>query len=200
MLLPIPSGYLGTIVTSLETTIRPLPRPMPPSPLRLKRWAEITPDQYRALFRRVGGPWLWYSRLAMDDARLIAGMGELHAVIDRAGTEVGMIELDRSAPAECLVRFLGLAPELAGKGHGGWLFAQLLALAWAPGVTRVHVTTCSLDHPAALKAYLKAGFRAYARAFESFADPRLLGLLPMDVAPQVPVVGTEADARTVSRR
>ena len=43
----------------------------------------------------------------------------------------------------------------------------------APGVARVHVHTCSLDHPAALPAYLRAGFTAYERAFESFPDPRL---------------------------
>ena len=54
---------------------------------------------------------------------------------------------------------------------------------------RVHVNTCTLDHPAALPAYLKAGFRAYKRAFESFPDPRLNGLLPADSAPQTPLIG-----------
>ena len=101
-----------------------------------------------------------------------------------------MIELDFREPGECLIRFLGLVPELAGSGHGRWLFAQTLALAWRPDVRRVHVNTCTLDHPAALPSYLKAGFRAYKRAFESFPDPRLLDLLPADVAPQTPVVGS----------
>ena len=50
------------------------------------------------------------------------------------------------------------------------------------------VHTCSLDHPAALPAYLRAGFKAYARAFESFPDPRLSGLLPREAAPQIPIV------------
>jgi hypothetical protein len=59
-------------------------------------------------------------------------------------------------------------------------------LAWRPGVRRVHVNTCSLDHPAALPAYLKAGFLPYRRAFESFPDPRLAGVLPADAAPQIP--------------
>jgi hypothetical protein len=52
----------------------------------------------------------------------------------------------------------------------------------------VTVHTCSLDHPAALPAYLRAGFVARRRAFESFPDPRLAGLLPRDVAPQIPLV------------
>ena len=100
-----------------------------------------------------------------------------------------MIELDFGEASQCLIRFLGVVPELAGQGHGRWLFAQTLALAWRPGVTRVHVNTCTLDHPAALPSYLKAGFRAYKRAFESFPDPRLTGLLPSDSAPQIPLSG-----------
>jgi GNAT superfamily N-acetyltransferase len=102
-----------------------------------------------------------------------------------------MIELDFAEAETCLIRFLGLVPELAGKGHGAWLFAQVASLAWRPGVKRVRVNTCSLDHPAALPAYLKAGFRAYKRAFESFPDPRLAGVLPAETAPQIPVVGPD---------
>ncbi len=190
-LIDIPDGHLGAVVTYLEMTERPRPRPMPDAPLQLVPWRDPEPAKYRTLFRRVGGRWLWYSRLVMDDATLKAGMGEVHAVIDRRGTEVGMIELDFREAGQCLIRFLGLVPELAGKGHGRWLFAQTLALAWQPGIGRVHVNTCTLDHPAALPAYLKAGFRAYKRAFESFPDPRLIGLLPDDVAPQAPVVGSD---------
>ena len=189
MLTHLPEGHVGAVVTFLEMKARPPLRPLPPSPLRLERWPEPDPARYRLLFERIGARWLWYSRLAMDDATLGASIAELHAVIDRGGIEVGMIELDFAAePGECLIRFLGLVPELAGKGHGKWLFAQTLALAWRPGVGRVRVHTCSLDHPAALPSYLKAGFTAYDRAFESFPDPREAGLLPADAAPQVPLL------------
>lgn len=188
----IPTGHLGAVVTCLQMTERPRPRPIPGSPLRLVRWRAVDPAKYRLLFRRVGGPWLWYSRLLMDDSTLLGNVAEVHAVVDRAGIEVGMLELDFRQPGECLIRFLGLVPELAGKGHGKWLFAQVLALAWRKDVERVHVNTCTLDHPAALPSYLKAGFSAYKRVFETFPDPRLLGLLPLDSAPQIPVVGTRA--------
>jgi GNAT superfamily N-acetyltransferase len=188
-LTPIPEGRLGAVVTYLEMTERPLPRPLPPSPFRLERWRDPDPARYRLLFERIGARWLWYSRLTMDDERLRREMAEVHAVVDRSGVEVGMIELDFRTEGECLIRFLGLVPGLAGKGHGAWLFAQVMALAWRPGVRRVHVNTCTLDHPAALKAYLNAGFRACRRAFESFPDPRLGGLLPADSAPQVPLIG-----------
>lgn len=186
-LTPLPEGHIGAVVTYLEMTARPPLRPLPASPLRLERWREPEPARYRLLFERVGAPWLWYSRLAMDDERLRREMGEVHAVVDRSGIEVGLLELDFRQPGQCLIRFLGLVPELAGKGHGAWLFAQTLALAWRPGVERVAVNTCTLDHPAALKAYLNAGFTACGRAFESFPDPRLAGLLPRESAPQVPL-------------
>lgn len=187
-LTPIAPGHLGAVVTYLEMTARPPLRPMPPSPLRLVRWPAPVPAKYRLLFARVGAPWLWYSRLTFDDARLHAEMGEVHAVVDAAGIEVGLVELDFRTPGECLIKFLGLVPELAGKGHGKWLFAMVLALAWRPGVAKVKVNTCTLDHPAALKAYLRSGFKAVKRAFESFPDPRLAGLLPRDAAPQIPLV------------
>jgi GNAT superfamily N-acetyltransferase len=192
-LIDIPDGQVGAVVTYLEMAERPKPRPLPASPLRLKRWRDPDPEKYRLLFRRVGGKWLWFSRLTMSDEKLRAEMAEIHAVVDRAGVEVGMLELDFRTPGECLIRFLGLVPELAGRGHGAWLFAQTLALAWRPGVERVRVNTCTLDHPAALPAYLKAGFRAVRRAFESFPDPRLAGLLPADVAPQLPLFEHPAD-------
>lgn len=194
MLTPLPSGHVGAVVTYLEMTASPPLRPLPGSPLRLERWRSPEPARYRLLFERVGARWLWYSRLAMDDERLRAEMAEIYAIVDRRGTEVGMIELDFRTGGECLIRFLGLVPELAGKGHGAWLLAQTLSLAWRPGVERVSVNTCTLDHPAALKAYLNAGFTAVKRAFESFPDPRLAGLLPAGVAPQIPLVGPAAEA------
>ncbi|MEA3017813.1 MAG: hypothetical protein QOI38_2535 [Sphingomonadales bacterium] len=187
-LIDLPPGHIGAVVTFLEMNEQPKPRPEPDSGgLRLVRWRDVDPAKYRALFERVGANWLWYSRLAMDDATLLATVAEVHAVVDRRRIEVGMIELDFRTPGECLIRFLGLVPELAGRGHGKWLFARTVALAWRPGVERVHVNTCTLDHPAALPSYLKAGFRACRRAFESFPDPRLAGLLPRGAAPQVPL-------------
>lgn len=186
-LIDIPPGHVGAVVTYLEM-LDPPPRARIDSPLRLERWNAPEPERYRRLFERVGGRWLWYSRLAMDDEALRAAIGEVHAVIDPDGGEAGLIELAFPAAGECLIKFLGLVPALAGRGHGSWLFAETLALAWRPGVRRARVNTCTLDHPAALPAYLKAGFTAYKRAFESFPDPRLTGLLPRDLAPQIPMV------------
>lgn len=192
-LIGVPPGHVGAVVTFLEMTERPAPAFLPDSPLRLERWDDVDPARYRALFARVGARWLWFSRLAMSDAELGAKLGEVHAIRDAGGADAGLLELDFRKPGLCQIRFLGLVPELAGRGHGRWLFAETLERAWVPDVVRVQVHTCSLDHPAALPAYLRAGFKPYARAFESFPDPRLAGLLPRDAAPQIPLFEGGAD-------
>jgi GNAT superfamily N-acetyltransferase len=193
-LIPVANDQIATVVTALEMLTKPRPRPLPDSPLRLVRWNTPDPAKYRTLFRRVGEPWLWFSRLVMDEARLTAILHDpevwVHAVVDRNGIEVGMLELDFRAEGICELGFVGLIPELAGKGHGGWLMAQALMLAWRPGINRVWVHTCTLDSPGALGFYRKHGFVPYKRTVETFADPRLAGVLAADAAPQIPCLGT----------
>ena len=188
-------GDLAAIVTFLEMRERRTPD-VGASHLSLRRIEHPQPEPYRALFRRVGAKWLWFSRLIMEDAELAAiiddGNVDLFTVMDEPGSEVGMLELDFREAGECELSFVGLVPELSGQGHGRWLLAEAVSRAWRGGVTRVHVHTCTLDHPAALGAYRRAGFTPYKRAIERFPDPRLLGILPLDCAPQSPVLGTLA--------
>lgn len=194
----VPDGELAAVVTYLEMLERPADIRCAPSTLQLRRVAEPTPDQYRALFRTVGAPWLWFSRLVMDDEKLGALLREPKVeLFEVAAVEavVGMLELDFREDRQCELAFIGLVPELAGQGHGKWLLAEAVRLAWRDGVRRVHVHTCSLDHPAALAAYRRAGFTPYKRAIERFADPRLSGILPKDCAPQVPLLGTDGAPR-----
>lgn len=196
-LTPVPRHEVATVVTTLEMRERAQPRPMPPSPLRLTRWREPAPARYRALFRRVGEPWLWFSRLAMDEARLVAIIHdpgvEIFAAEDRTGVEVGFLELDFRRAREAELSYFAFVPELAGQGHGRWLMAQALQLAWRPGVERVWVHTCTLDHPRALGFYRAQGFTAVSRTLETFPDPRALGLLPESAAPHVPLLAPRRD-------
>jgi GNAT superfamily N-acetyltransferase len=190
----IDDGELAAVVTYLEMHAPP-EDDVPTSPLSLRRIEQPTAEQYRRLFRLVGAPWLWFSRLIMDDEALEAVIRdpavELYAVANEQGSDVGMLELDFRQPRECELAFIGLVPELSGKGHGRWLLAEAIRRAWRDRVARVHVHTCSLDHPAALSAYRRAGFMPYKRAIERFPDPRLLGILPKTSAPQVPLLGTD---------
>jgi len=193
----VADSELAAIVTYLEMRSPPGGE-LPSGPLSLRRMEQPTADQYRCLFRLVGAPWLWFSRLILDDKALGAIIRdpdvELYAVEDEHRRDAGMLELDFRQPQECELAFVGLLPELSGKGHGRWLLAEAVRRAWREGVRRVHVHTCSLDHPAALAAYRRAGFTPYKRSVERFPDPRLLGILPPDSAPQVPLLGTVAAA------
>lgn len=193
-LTPVAPRQVAAVVTTLEMRARPPLRPVPESSLRLAAWPKPDPARYRALFARVGGPWLWFSRLAMDDGRLMLithdpGV-QVFAVIDPAGIEVGMLELDFRQAGDCELSYFGLVPELAGRGHGRWLMAEALARAWRKGIERVWVHTCTLDHPSALNFYRAQGFTAIGRTLETFDDPRGSGLLPADAAPQIPCLAS----------
>jgi ribosomal protein S18 acetylase RimI-like enzyme len=189
-LVDIPAGQIAAVVTYLEMCSAPAALPTPQSALKLHP-VSLGPAQYRELFRAVGSPWLWFSRLIMRDA-------QLRAILDHPGIElfevrdgeqvVGMLELDRRVGQECELSFVGLVPAYAGQGHGRWLLAEAVARAWSHDTQRIHVHTCSLDHPAALAAYRRAGFAAIARKVETFIDPRLAGILPRDAAPHIPLV------------
>ena len=93
----VPDDKLAAVVTYLEMTAPPALE-IPASPLCLEPVERPAPDAYRELFRKVGAPWLWFSRLVMPDP-------ELAAILDHPGLElfevrdgrtvVGMLELDR---------------------------------------------------------------------------------------------------------
>lgn len=193
-LIPVPADHLASVVTALEMRDRPRPRPLPASPFQVVHWPAPASERYRTLFRRVGAPWLWYSRLVMPEPDLRRILDDpniaIYAVTDRSGIELGMLELDFRSPAACEIGYFALVPELVGKGHGGWLMGHALALAWRKDVERVWVHTCTLDHPRALGFYQRHGFVAYRRTLETFADPRLSGALPADAAPQIPCLGS----------
>src|SRR5438270_2822954 len=55
----LPDAELAAVVTYLEMRAPP-GRDVPASSLSLSRIEKPDPDRYRALFRRVGAPWLWF--------------------------------------------------------------------------------------------------------------------------------------------
>jgi GNAT superfamily N-acetyltransferase len=189
---PVLPGELAAVVTYLEMRSRPRPQPIETVPFRLQRWNNPERERYRTLFRRIGAPWLWCSRLMMADEALDAIIcdpaNEIYALVDLRGIEVGILELDFRVSGRCELAFFGLIPDLTGKGLGRWLMQQALIMAWRKGVELVHVHSCTLDHPAAIGFYLRAGFIPVRFAVETFADPRLIGVLPEDCAPQIPLV------------
>ncbi|EKE44170.1 acetyltransferase [Oceaniovalibus guishaninsula JLT2003] len=187
----VPPGKLAAVVTHLRRDAPPdAPPPPPPEGLSLARAHRLPLADYRAVFRTVGRDWLWTSRLAMDDATLAAIVHDprvaVHPVLHET-RPVGLVELDFRRPGTCELAFLGLVPSQTGRGAGRWLMAEALhrAFASAPELT---VHTCTLDSPAALPFYIRAGFRPVRRAVEIFDDPRAAGLLDRQAAPQIPLL------------
>ena len=192
--MPIADGYhaleagkIASVVTYVEMTARP-------------EWIDgaftggLTAadtadlDGYRALFRRIGEQWLWFSRLRASDEELRARLGKAGYQVYRFDGGRGIVELDDTGDGSVEIVLFGLAPGETGRGQGRAMMAHALRQAWRGGTRRVWLHTCTLDDPRALGFYQRMGFRAYARGIEVATDPRLQGYLPETAAPQVPVI------------
>lgn len=198
----LPQGKIATIVTYLEMR-EPPARPPFQKP---ENWSLHRIDQdhprYRALFRTIGEPWLWFSRAVMPDHELAAILDdpkvEAYALHD-GEADVGLLELDFRTEGEAELAFLGLVPGFIGQGAGSFLMGEAIARAFANPVERFFVHTCTLDSPGALPFYMRSGFTPYRRAIEVADDPRLQGFLPMEAAPHIPVLGTPEQEKGASR-
>jgi GNAT superfamily N-acetyltransferase len=187
----LPPGKIATVVTYLEMLGRPAIAPTrKPDTWTLQR-IDGDHQRYRALFRRVGEPWLWFSRAVMTDEKLASILDdpEVEAYALHDGTcDVGLLELDFRAGEEVELAFLGLVPGFIGQGAGRFLMNEAIGRAFAKPIRRFFVHTCTLDSPGALPFYIRSGFTPYRRAIEVVDDPRLLGLLPLEAASHVPVL------------
>ena len=188
----IPGGKTVSVVTHLQMFERPAARPeRSEASWMLRKLDAPDPDWYRALFRRIGENWLWFSRLQLSDEELrdvfSNPLYEAYALVAE-GREEGLVELDFSNEAECDLSFFGLTPPMVGRGAGRWMMNRALELAWARPIRRLWLHTCSLDHPDALAFYIRSGFTPYRRQVEVADDPRVTGLLPKTAAPHVPML------------
>lgn len=187
---PLQEGQLAALVTHLRHDLFHLPSlPSRPDNAGFIRMRGADAPRYRALFRAVGGPWLWFSRLRLAQAELSALLDDpdIHALrLEIAGRDAGLLELDLQQKNPAELAFFGLTPERLGQGLGRWLLAEALHRARDLGAETLGVHTCSLDHPRALNTYCQAGFRPFRREIEILADPRLDGTLPMEMGGFLP--------------
>ena len=194
----LPLGKIATIVTYLEMTTPPdwLTRIRDSGPpQRACLYHQLSPDLdwYRALFRAVGVPWLWFSRLLLNDEELKAILCHskiqvYHVTVD--GMSVGFMELDRRKIGQVEIAFFGLKPSFIRCGIGSAMMQETLQLAWHGDelVERIWLHTCTLDHPGALIFYQSHGFQVYKRAVEVMDDPRLTGILPKTAGMYAPLI------------
>jgi GNAT superfamily N-acetyltransferase len=188
----LPPGKLANVQICLEMFAPPERRADPPDcAFQLERLDETQLDRYRSLFRRIGEPYLWFSRLLLNDEQLGAILGddadEAYA-LRHNGEDAGILELDFRTPRECDLTFFGVVESLVGTGAGRWLMNRAMERAWSEPISRFWVHTCSLDHPSAIPFYIRSGFRPFKRQIEVSDDPRTNGLLSPSARPDVPIV------------
>jgi len=195
----LPPGKIANVVTYFEMFALPPPVAEPErSDLVFGRIPHPDTAWYRATIRTIGEAWLWFSPLVMKEAQLLARLRdpliEVHA-LERGGETVGIAELDRHVEGEVEISFFGVAPSEIGTGAARLLMNRTLAAAFREGPDRVWLHTCTFDHPAAVRFYLRSGFRPFKFAIEVIDDPRLSGVFPETAAPHVALVRPPPDRR-----
>jgi GNAT superfamily N-acetyltransferase len=140
------------------------PRRSPRTDLVVARVDPPLPELNRFFYTAVGGDWYWTDRLPWTRARwreYLTRRGVETWVLSAGGTPAGYFELDPQPAGDVEIAYFGLLPSFVGGGLGGHLLTAAVERAWAMGVRRVWVHTCTLDHPSALANYTARGFRVY---------------------------------------
>lgn len=185
----VPDDHVATVVTTLEMTVPTMATRLPfPAGIGARK-ENLGLDDFRALFRKIGTPWLWTSGLTAPDQEIIATLTDPNVdywVIYQGQDAIALIEMDFRTARACELVLFGMMDTATGQGLGRPMMALAQVEAFARDITRFHVCTCHLDSPQALPFYLKAGFTPVKRAVEIFPDPRLSGHHSSDTAPHVP--------------
>lgn len=162
------------LVTYMEMTAPPARAAVGlPSPDASVARERMDAREYLDLYRRIGEPVDWDTRLRMAPADLQRWLSDdaNHVNVLRiGGRAVGLCEFDGVGRAEVELVHFGLDPAVHGKGLGTYLLDRSLRACWAHGPKRVWLHTDSNDHPSAAFVYARAGFVAYRQQVEKFAD------------------------------
>lgn len=183
---------IPVVITYLEMTSKPAhePVPRPAGQLALLRAHDMPVAMYRYFYRAVGGPWFWWERCRMADDAIASIIHDPRVelyLFHVDGCPAGYVEIDRRAGNVVNINHMGLLPEFIGRKLGQYLLRQSIETAWITDPAKVTVDTCTLDHPAALRSYQRAGFTPYAQRRIEIDDPRVTGDIPEEFEPNLPV-------------
>jgi GNAT superfamily N-acetyltransferase len=137
----------------------------PPAPLThthfdlLKK--PIPANEYRKYYYGVGEKHFWLDRMVMADEALIEKINADNVDIFLFYVEeevAGYIEFVKEEKYVEILYF-GLMPAFIGQGYGKHFLQWVIAKAWGYRPQWIQLNTCTLDHPNALGAYKKAGFK-----------------------------------------
>ena len=124
---------------------------------------------YMNLYRRVGGPLGWDTRLMMNAETLtdlLQSDISMTYILRENDEAIGICEFERQANDTVEVKHFGLVPEAQGRGLGLALLTHALKTIWQGKTKRVWLHTDECDSPAAKPTYEKAGFITFDRRLE----------------------------------
>jgi GNAT superfamily N-acetyltransferase len=175
-----PAVGVRVTVTFLRMDRKPVePARAFPSGVSVVRLAACSVPFYRFLYDTVGADYLWWLRRTMPDpelANLLRDPRLSISVMYAGGEPAGFYELDARPRPDVNLSYFGLMPHAVGKGVGSAFLRSAIEAAWNQGASGISVNTCTADHPRALPAYLRAGFRPVRQAREVWNIPVRLGL------------------------
>lgn len=156
-------------ITYLEMTSRPAPPSHAPSNINIALIrAEAPPVSYFLyLYGTVGAPYEWtdwFDEPAQTQTAFVQDPDIALFTLMVDGWPGGFFMLDWREAGVCDLAYFGLMPEAVGRGLGTWFLGTAIQTGWdQPGVERMTVNTCTLDHPRALPLYQRMGFEPTRR-------------------------------------
>ena len=172
---------VNVVVTFLRMDTAPQePAPALPVGAEIRHAGACTVAFYRYLYDTVGARYVWWLRRTMPDRQLAALLRSPRVgiqVLYIAGEPAGFYELDATNFPLVNLSYFGLMPHAVGLGIGGAFLRHAIDAAWASGARALTVNTCDADHPRALPAYKRAGFRVLRAIPELWEIPTRLGLV-----------------------
>jgi RimJ/RimL family protein N-acetyltransferase len=144
---------------------------------------------YRYLYNTVGERWIWWRRRVISDRDLQTHLSSDTTriyVFYRNGQPYGFFELDLNPHPDIEIAYFGLMPFAIGQGLGASALRLAINTAWELAPRAITVNTCTADHPSAMNAYLRAGFKLLQTKTDEWLIPDNIGLLIPDHLRQPP--------------
>jgi ribosomal protein S18 acetylase RimI-like enzyme len=130
--------------------------------LRVQRMEVRCPEFNKFLHTVVGYDYRWGGRThwGKDDWYRYVNRDEMETwVAYLSGTPAGYFEIEKTSEGDVHILAFGLLPQFIGRGLGAHLLTRAVQRAWEMGASKVWLSTCTHDHPHALKNYCARGFR-----------------------------------------
>ena len=163
------------LVAYMELCDPPVNRPALPAP---SAGLSIQPERlsvadYVALYREVGTPLDWDSRLRLPQEALAAFLSASSTriyVLREVGKAVGFCEFDAVDTPDIELTHFGLIPAAYGRRLGPFLLDTALRAVWSETTRRLWLHTDTNDHAKAQATYARAGFSIFKEQVEDFPD------------------------------